>query len=78
MNRRGDASSKEARSSFESKDFRKLHVTPPLVYAVNWVYTGNPPKAQELLEVGGLKKKKKKQYTDHLIGSPATLVQFLG
>ena len=76
MNRRGDASSKEARSSFESKDFRKLHITPPLVYAINWVYTGNPPKAQELLEVGGLKKKK--QYTDHLIGSPATLVQFLG
>ena len=77
MNRRGDASSKEARSSFESKDFRKLHITPPLVYAINWVHTGNPPKAQELLEVGGLKKKKK-QYTDHLIGSPATLVQFLG
>ena len=58
MNRRGDASSKEARSSFESKDFRKLHITPPLVYAINWVHTGNPPKAQELLEVGGLKKKK--------------------
>ena len=57
MNRREDASSKEARSSFESKDFRTLHDTPPMVYARNWVYTGNPPKAQALLEVGGLEKK---------------------
>lgn len=57
MNRRGDASSKEARNSFESKDFRKLHDTPPMVYARNWVYIGNPPKAQALLEVGGLEKK---------------------
>ena len=63
MNRRGDASSKEARSSFESKDFRKLHATPPLVYARNWVYTGNPPKAQALLELGGLKKKSSRQAT---------------
>ena len=46
-----------AESTFEPQDFRKLHLTPQWVYTSNWIYTGNPPKAQALLEVGGLKQR---------------------